>query len=498
MPQIVNSNIDALNTQRNLNRSQGDLSTSLQRLSSGLRINSAKDDAAGLAIADRMTAQIRGLNQAVRNANDGISIAQVAEGALGEVTNALQRMRELSVQSANDTNSATDRASLQKEVAQLSAEISRIATQTQFNGKNVLDGSFSNGVFQVGAYTGQTISFGIGSAKATDIGANQAASNTHIGAALAAGAAATTNGVAAQTLTVSGSTGSSPITLAGNETAKAIADLVNAQSVTTGVTATASNSVSVGSLSAAGTVTFNLYGSNGSAVAISATVGSTSDLSAITDAINAKTSATGLTAELSSNKASFTIKSADGYDIKIENFVHSTDSGQTLVVEGQTLTGPTERYRGRYGQPDGWRQGGFQLVHRLQHQHQQRHDSAGGSHGGQHAGIGWQHQYRHPGWRQQCAGGGRRRPGLRRRSARLAGCGAEPLQLGSGQQSGHGGERLGGALAHPGRRLRGRDRQPVARADPAAGRYGDVVPGQPAVAERALAAAVTMGADSAM
>ncbi len=337
MPQVVNSNIDALNTQRNLNRSQGDLSTSLQRLSSGLRINSAKDDAAGLAISDRMTAQIRGLNQAVRNANDGISIAQVAEGALGEVTNALQRMRELSVQSANDTNSAADRASLQKEVSALSAEITRIATQTQFNGKNVLDGSFANGVFQVGAYTGQTISFGIGSAKATDIGANQAASNTHIGAALAAGAAATTNGVAAQTLTVSGSTGSSPITLAGNETAKAISDLVNAQSVTTGVTATASNSVAVGTLSAAGTVTFNLYGSNSTAVAISATVGSTADLSAIADAINAKTSATGLTAELSSNKASFTIKSADGYDIKIENFTHST-AASTIVAEGQTLT----------------------------------------------------------------------------------------------------------------------------------------------------------------
>ena len=337
MPQVVNSNIDALNTQRNLNRSQGDLSTSLQRLSSGLRINSAKDDAAGLAISDRMTAQIRGLNQAVRNANDGISIAQVAEGALGEVTNALQRMRELSVQSANDTNSAADRASLQKEVSALSAEISRIATQTQFNGKNVLDGSFANGVFQVGAYTGQTISFGIGSAKATDIGANQAASNAHVGALLAAGAAATTNGVAAQTLTVSGSTGSSPITLAGNETAKAISDLVNAQSVTTSVTATASNAVAVGTLSAAGTVTFNLYGSNSSAVAISATVGSTADLSAIADAINAKTSATGLTAELSSNKASFTIKSADGYDIKIEDFTHST-AASTIVAEGQTLT----------------------------------------------------------------------------------------------------------------------------------------------------------------
>ena len=337
MPQVVNSNISALTTQRNLNRSQGDLATSLQRLSSGLRINSAKDDAAGLSIADRMTSQIRGLNQAVRNANDGISIAQVAEGALGEVTNALQRMRELAVQSANDTNSAADRASLQKEVSQLSAEVSRIATQTQFNGKNVLDGSFSNGVFQIGAYSGQTIAFGIGSAKATDIGANQAASNTHIGAALGAAATAPTNGVAAQTLTVSGSTGSSAISLAGNETAKAIADLVNAQSVTTSVTATASNAVSVGTLSAAGTVSFNLYGSNAAAVAISATVGSTSDLSAIADAINAKTSATGLTAELSSNKTSFTIKSADGYDIKIEDFTHST-AASTIVAEGQTLT----------------------------------------------------------------------------------------------------------------------------------------------------------------
>lgn len=338
MPQVVNSNINALNTQRNLNRSQGDLATSLQRLSSGLRINSAKDDAAGLSIADRMTAQIRGLNQAVRNANDGISIAQVAEGALGEVTNALQRMRELAVQSANDTNSAADRASLQKEVSQLSAEISRIATQTQFNGKNVLDGSFANGVFQIGAFTGQTISFGIGSAKATDIGSNQAVSRTHIGTQpLAAGAAAATNGLDAQTLTVSGSTGSSAIALTGNETAKAVADLVNAQSVTTGVTATATNSIGVGTLSAAGTVSFNLYGSNASAVAISATVGSTADLSALTDAINAKTAATGLTAELSSNKASFTIKSADGYDIKIENFTHSTASS-TIAAEGLTLT----------------------------------------------------------------------------------------------------------------------------------------------------------------
>ncbi|GAB4357141.1 MAG: flagellin [Immundisolibacter sp.] len=339
MPQVVNSNISALNTQRNLNRSQNDLATSLQRLSSGLRINSAKDDAAGLAIADRMTAQIRGLNQATRNANDGISIAQVAEGALGEVTNALQRMRELAVQSANDTNSAADRASLQKEVSQLTAEITRIATQTQFNGKNILDGSFANGVFQVGAYSGQTISFGIDSAKATDIGSHQAASQAHIGDGLAAAANASAgNGLDTQTLTVSGSTGSAAITLSGNETAKAVADLVNAQSVTTGVTATATNAVTVDNLTAAGTVSFNLYGSNSSPVAISATVGSPSDLSALAEAINAKTAETGLTAELSSNKASFTLKSADGYDIKIENFAHSNSTTEKVRVAGIDLT----------------------------------------------------------------------------------------------------------------------------------------------------------------
>ncbi|MCB1768031.1 MAG: flagellin, partial [Candidatus Competibacteraceae bacterium] len=143
MPQVINSNIASLNAQRSLNTSQSALATSLQRLSSGLRINSAKDDAAGLAISERMTAQIRGLNQAARNANDGISLAQTAEGALGEIGNNLQRMRELAVQSANATNSSTDRAALQAEAAQLIAEIDRVATQTSFNGVNLLDGTFS-------------------------------------------------------------------------------------------------------------------------------------------------------------------------------------------------------------------------------------------------------------------------------------------------------------------------------------------------------------------
>ena len=172
MALTINTNVASLNAQRNLSASQTDLNQSMQRLSSGLRINSAKDDAAGLAISDRMTSQITGLNQAVRNSNDGISLAQTAEGALQESTNILQRMRELAVQSANDTNSASDRQSLQAEVNQLKQELSRIAESTTFNGKKLLDGSMSNAQFQVGADANQTISFGISSARSTDLGNN--------------------------------------------------------------------------------------------------------------------------------------------------------------------------------------------------------------------------------------------------------------------------------------------------------------------------------------
>jgi len=161
MPSIVNTNVLSLNAQRNLSRSQDTLATALQRLSSGLRINSAKDDAAGLAIADRFTTQIRGLNQAARNANDGISLAQTAESALDELTNNLQRIRELAVQSANATNSASDRAALDQEVQQRIAEINRISSQTSFNGQKVLDGSFGTAAFQVGANVGETISINL-------------------------------------------------------------------------------------------------------------------------------------------------------------------------------------------------------------------------------------------------------------------------------------------------------------------------------------------------
>lgn len=157
MPQIINTNIASLNAQRNLNTSQGEANVALERLSSGLRINSAKDDAAGLAISERFQSQITGLNMAQRNANDGISLAQTAEGALDEVTNNLQRIRELAVQSANATNSNSDRQALNQEVQQRLEEINRIASQTSFNGLKVLDGTFQTQTFQVGANTGETI-----------------------------------------------------------------------------------------------------------------------------------------------------------------------------------------------------------------------------------------------------------------------------------------------------------------------------------------------------
>ena len=171
MAAIINTNVISLNAQRNLNSSQNALATTLQRLSSGLRINSAKDDAAGLAISERMTSQIRGLNQAVRNANDGISMSQTAEGALGEIGNNLQRIRELAVQSRNASNSVSDRTALNNEVQQIKAEIDRVASTTAFNGIKLIDGTFTNQSFQVGANVGETINItGLVNAQSSSLG----------------------------------------------------------------------------------------------------------------------------------------------------------------------------------------------------------------------------------------------------------------------------------------------------------------------------------------
>ncbi len=199
MAQVINTNTMSLNAQRNLSTSGSSLATTIQRLSSGSRINSAKDDAAGLAISERFGTQIRGTDVAIRNANDGISLAQVAEGSLSEIGNNLQRIRELSVQSANATNSTSDRKALQAEVTQLVSEIDRVAKQSEFNGTKLLDGSFSSQLFQVGANAGQAIAIDkVVNAKADALGSSVFDSNS---ITLTAGATA---GVAGQESSITG------------------------------------------------------------------------------------------------------------------------------------------------------------------------------------------------------------------------------------------------------------------------------------------------------
>jgi flagellin len=228
MAQTINTNVASLNAQRNLNRSQGLLNQSLERLSTGLRINSAKDDAAGLAISERFTTQIRGLNQAVRNASDGISLSQTAESALGELTNNLQRIRELAVQSVNATNSASDREALNAEVTERLAEVDRIAKQTSFNGVKVLDGSFGTAIFQVGANVGETISVSL----TTDVTAAAIGTvNTNTAAAYSMADAASTD------ITVQFGDGATAdlygsVVIAADSTVQEAADAINQANVT--------------------------------------------------------------------------------------------------------------------------------------------------------------------------------------------------------------------------------------------------------------------------
>ncbi len=346
MPQVINSNVASLNSQRSLNTSQTALATSLQRLSSGLRINSAKDDAAGLAISDRMTSQIRGLNQATRNANDGISLAQTAEGALGEVGNNLQRLRELAVQSSNATNSASDRASIQAEASQLTAEITRVSEQTSFNGLNLLDGSFTNKAFQVGANANQTISVSsIADSRASALGGHTLVANgTLTGNVLTpavATAALAVNGVAAETdLTITTSAGTtSAISYGVNSSAKTIAAAIGSAAGSLGVTATATNSTTLGSLSAAGTVAFTLFGGDTSAAnsaAISVVITDQNDLSNLVSAINGVQGTTGITATFAAGtKGSITLSTTDGRNIGVGDF---TNGIATVSLGGVTLT----------------------------------------------------------------------------------------------------------------------------------------------------------------
>jgi len=330
----VNTNTSSLTAQRNLGVSQSSLATSMQRLSSGLRINSAKDDAAGLAISSRMTSQVRGLNQAVRNANDGISLAQIAEGALGTASSTLQRIRELAVQSVNATNSASDRAALNAEVGQLTSELDRVAKSTEFNGQKLLDGSFTSATFQVGANASQTIT-----ATTANFSTNQYG-NYRIGSEIAQTAggpgdlvpgtlSAGTNlswppvgivasAVVADTLTITGASGKANVE---GDSAKAVAARINAVAATTGVTASARTQIDLHDFSITpGCYSIELASSLGSAakVPISFTVGAHNDgdgLASVVTAFNDKSAQTGVTAKINTNGNGVTITREDGENI---------------------------------------------------------------------------------------------------------------------------------------------------------------------------------------
>jgi len=365
MAMTINTNISSLNAQRNLNTSQSSLSTSMQRLSSGMRINSAKDDAAGLAIATRMGTQITGLNQAARNANDGVSLAQTAEGALSTIGTNLQRIRELAVQSRNATNSTEDRAALQKEVSQLTSEIDRVSKDTAFNGTNLLDGSFTKKEFQVGANQGQLISVdSIVNASSSQLGEwdSVVKEATATGGAVKAEAVPQATKTGLGTLTATGAAGwaetkitvgnGTEITIAADTTVRAsdadaekalatqIAKQLNEtpgalpKELTVLVNA-AADSVEFSSLSAAdievvatgaaadvtltaGTPAFNEIDAadftiNGIEIGVAATMSTspTDRQNKLIEAINSKTSQTGVTAHLNGDKIGLSNKTGD-------------------------------------------------------------------------------------------------------------------------------------------------------------------------------------------
>ena len=346
MAQVINTNVTSLIGQRNLNVSSNAMQTSIQRLSSGLRINSAKDDAAGLSISQRMTSQIRGMSQAVRNANDGISLAQVAEGAMQETTNILQRMRELSVQSANSTNNSTDRKSIQDEVGQLQSELDRVAFDTQYNGQRILDGSFTNASFQVGANANQTITFSIGNVQASAIGAIAAQTGNTVSASAATDITLKVGSGSTTSIDSSaGYVGAANGQDATSAYAKAAA-INEAGIIGLSVTASTTGSQAVGTIGHGGaTDTYNLT-LNGVEVFNSESVTNGLSNVSLRDAINGVSDQTGVAASL--NGGTLTLTAADGRNITVTesgtNFVSGTDG---ISVTGGSFDPATTPLRGK-------------------------------------------------------------------------------------------------------------------------------------------------------
>lgn len=367
MAMVLNTNVQSLNSQRHLSRSQSTLNTSLERLSSGLRINSAKDDAAGLAISERMTAQIRGLTQAQRNANDGISMAQTAEGALGKMSEILQRVRELAVQSANATNSASDRKALNDEVGQLVTELQRFATTTQFNGTVLLDGSNATNTYQVGADANQTISaatmdfrtdkygdYKIGGDCCTaGLGKNIAVSNAMYSAATGSQVACAAVQASGK-LTLNGPNGKADVECLTGDSAYDLAQKINSQSQT-GIKADARTETAL-TLKGTGSFVLDVYttsasetkktDSNSASISFQVTSEDKQGLAAAIAAFNDASGKTGVTARMGDDGETIVLVNDEGKNINIGiNGKNVLASNQSIYMGNDTsanVTGNTQ------------------------------------------------------------------------------------------------------------------------------------------------------------
>lgn len=332
MALTVNTNIPSLNTQRNLQNASSSLATSMQRLSTGSRINSAKDDAAGLQISNRLTNQINGLNQATRNANDGISLSQTAEGAMQQSTNILQRIRDLAVQSANGSNSDADRSALQKEVTAQQNELTRIAQTTTFGGRKLLDGSFGTTSFQIGANAYETIDVTLKDTSATALGSYQIGGGsttdgsngtTKTGGVTTGSGAVFTSG----TLNVVGGGKTQAVSIATTDTAKTLAQKMNG--AVPGLAASARTVVKVDSSITSGSVSMNMTVGSNSLSLVGVT--STKDMA---DQINANAAKLGVTANYDDQSKKLTITSATGESIKFGADSNSATGSINVAVQG--------------------------------------------------------------------------------------------------------------------------------------------------------------------
>lgn len=338
---VINTNLNALIAQNAAKYAESVSAQSVERLATGVRINSSKDDAAGLAISTRMTSAIKGLGAALKNASDGISMAQTADGALSNLSDVLQRLRELAVQAANGSYNNSDRGFLDSEASGLVAEVGRISTQSNFNNNKLLDGSYVSKNFQLGYNPSESMVFaGIDNFQINAIGVHKldTTGGTAMNLYLPAANAAVTSTVSQETnlsITVGGFATVSGVSWAAGTGADTIASAINTASNSIGVFATATNSATLNTLSESGTVSFNLNGTN-----ISAGVASTSDLSSLASAINGTTSSTKVTATFTdlSNKSALTLTSSDGRNIQITGFAVSGGGNATVNFGNRILT----------------------------------------------------------------------------------------------------------------------------------------------------------------